>query len=126
MDTLDQAGIPTTDVVFQGRGGSEKMKLVDVQALRSKCQGLTEGIHSVTKLVERQQRQEKYMNQSSSMPVGGLSISSSMPSFGFGERPASKESSLAARPDGVSRHRWNTQRRCPTAEGMARKRPYDT
>merc|ERR1712070_64046 len=41
MDTLDQAGIPTTGVTFQGRSGSEKVNLVDVDALRSKCQGLT-------------------------------------------------------------------------------------
>lgn len=58
MDSIDETGIPTTKVTFRGLKGSENMRLVDVQALRSKCHGLTEGIHSVHKLVELQQRKD--------------------------------------------------------------------
>lgn len=58
MDSIDEAGIPTTKVTFRGLKGCENMRLVDVQALRSKCHGLTEGIHSVHKLVEMQQRKD--------------------------------------------------------------------
>jgi len=58
MDSLDETGIPTTKVTFRGLKGCENMRLVDVQALRSKCHGLTEGIHSVHKLVEMQQRKD--------------------------------------------------------------------
>jgi len=82
MDTLDKAGIPTTHVTFQGYAGCEKMNLVDVVALRSKCQGLTEGIHSVSKLVELQQRTRKAsrFNHQAMVPRG-LANSSSVPSL---------------------------------------------
>jgi len=78
MDTLDDAGIPTTDFIFQSSkgNGSEKLRVVDVQALRSKCQGLTEGIHSVSKLVELRQRRDQ---------ASRLAMSSSMPSLGFAQ-----------------------------------------
>jgi len=81
MDSVDQADIPTTNVSFQGHGGSEKMSMVDVKALRSKCQGLTEGIHSVAKLVEMRQRKENSLRQSSPRVAGNMMMSSSMPSI---------------------------------------------
>jgi len=83
MDSLDKAGIPTTSVTFQGHAGYEKQKMVDVQALRNKCQGLAEGIHSVPKLVEMQQRREH---------VSSMMASTSMPSLGA-ESMASEETS---------------------------------
>lgn len=73
MDNIDQAGIPTTNVNIKGEWGSERMRMVDVQALRSKCQGLTEGIHSVSKLVELQQRKAR---------AAGSMMSTSMPNLG--------------------------------------------
>lgn len=88
MDTLDQAGIPTTKVTVKGLNGYEKMKLVDVQALRSKCQGLSEGIHSVHKLVELQQRKDSSMQHSSTFGPSSLMASSSMPTLGSLSMPS--------------------------------------
>lgn len=79
MDTLDQAGIPTTDFVYQSDRGCEKIKgLVDVQALRSKCQGMSEGIHSVDKLIELKQRKETPFRMTSpgSISMPGLNCES--------------------------------------------------
>jgi hypothetical protein len=76
MDSVDQSGIPTTSVTFQTHAGCEKMQLVDVKALRSKCKGLSEGIHSVPKLVELQQRKESCL---AAVGLSNLKASSSMP-----------------------------------------------
>lgn len=92
MDTLDKAGIPTTDVVFQGRKGGEQIRLVDVVALRSKCQGLAEGIHSVDKLVELKQRKE-YPSRIST--PGTLAMSRSMPNLGLVNRGSEESPPLS-------------------------------
>lgn len=93
MDTLDKAGIPTQLHTFEGAHGKEQMSLVDVTALRSRCQGLSQGIHSVSKLVELQQRKESYQsNQASTYGPPSLMMSSSMPTLGTLNKPSDKTS----------------------------------
>jgi len=124
MDTLDQAGIPTTDVTFQGRGGLgyEKMKLVDVQALRSKCHGLSDGIHSVPKLIEMQQRKDAVQHQSSTActPGASLMMSRSMPNL----VPEAMRSQESGKHDGMhascrDRYQRTTDRQWPTSKRSA-------
>lgn len=113
IDTLDGAGIPTTEVSVQGHRGGEKMRLVDVRALRSKCRGLSEGIHSVHQLVELQERKEK--------AYAALKTSSSMPTLGH-EKNNPDDAILPSQVSWEDRYqRARHQKRCLTSESLVRK-----
>merc|ERR1740130_645284 len=74
MDTLDKIGIPTTTFSVQNNISIENVKIVDILSLRGKCQGLTEGIHSVHELVELQQRREKSLRLSAASASSPASL----------------------------------------------------
>lgn len=81
MDKLDNAGIPVTRIDFQGQAGREQYSLVDVRALRCKCQGLLEGVRTVPELVELQQQKEKAARNHNMSASATGSTMSNMPVF---------------------------------------------
>eukprot|EP00928_Gymnodinium_smaydae_P028437 TRINITY_DN21692_c0_g2_i1.p1 TRINITY_DN21692_c0_g2~~TRINITY_DN21692_c0_g2_i1.p1 ORF type:complete len:1064 (-),score=174.88 TRINITY_DN21692_c0_g2_i1:171-3362(-) len=68
MDTISEANIPLRAVEVAGETGVERIPLVDVRMLQSRCQGLDENGVSVAALLERKRYFEKAERMSASTP----------------------------------------------------------
>jgi len=124
MHTLDKAGIPTKEVDFQNHLGCETIKMVDVLSLRTKCQGLSQGIHSVQELVEMQQRRERALRLSSSAPslMGGSTTMGSSLMMGQSTTTMNSATLLPSEMSWEERfQKASHQRRCVTSETIVRK-----
>jgi len=91
LDKLDKMGIPVTFVDFNGGStGREQYSLVDVRALKCKCQGLLEGCRTVPELVELQQKKDKAARDHATMSVPGSTMS--LPYFNLASTMFSNDS----------------------------------
>mmetsp|Transcript_97619 Transcript_97619/g.209464 ORF Transcript_97619/g.209464 Transcript_97619/m.209464 type:complete len:338 (-) Transcript_97619:105-1118(-) len=72
-------GVPMRKVDFAGSGGSERVALVDVGMLRSRCRQLEKGV-SVRSLLEEQRRKER-RGRLGAMAKSNLQSTSSMPAL---------------------------------------------
>jgi len=127
-DSPDKALIPETTVLFQNLLGIEKVKMVDILALRKNCTGLSEGLHSVTDLVDLQVRREKSLRFSSASTLGAgtgsLMMSGSMPSLTLGltESMMFDDSLLPSQMSWEDRYRRaSVQRKCQISEKIVAK-----